>query len=283
LTLLLLTGIGPLIAWRRASPANLRRQFAAPVGAAVLAALVCVAAGMRDVAATIAYALAAFVLGTVVQEFARGVRARQRMHGESPPVALGHLVARNRRRYGGYIVHVGVLLLFAAFAGLAFKADHDVRLRTAESTTLRDPYGHEWRFVSEGVSRYDALNRQVLAVTLATYRDGERVGLLSSEKRQHVDSRGVPTFEPSTEVGILGSPRQDVYVVLAGVTDEDTAELRISFNPLVWWVWVGGFVMAIGGLIVMWPQSQRRRALATRRERAESDTPSEPARELVEA
>jgi cytochrome c-type biogenesis protein CcmF len=283
LTLLLLTGIGPLIAWRRASPANLRRQFTAPVGAGVVAAAVCVAAGMRAASAVIAYALAAFVLGTVGQEFVRGVRARQRMHGESPPVALAHLVARNRRRYGGYVVHVGVLVLFAAFAGLAFKTDHDVRLRTAESATLRDPYGREWRFVSEGVSRYDALNRQVQAVTLATYRDGEHVGLLSSEKRQHVDSRGVPTFEPSTEVGILGSPRQDVYVVLAGVTGEDTAELRISFNPLVWWVWVGGFVMAIGGLIVMWPQSQRRRALPAAGAPAQLDTRTRPAPELVEA
>jgi cytochrome c-type biogenesis protein CcmF len=259
LTLLLLTGIGPLIAWRRASPANLQRQFAVPVATGVVTAVVCVTAGMRELSAIIAYSLAAFVFGTVVQEFVRGARARRRMYRESTLLALAHLVARNRRRYGGYVVHLGVLLLFAAFAGLAFKADHDVRLRTAESAVLRDPYGREWRFVSEGLSRFEALNRQVQAVTLAVYRDGERVGLLSSEKRQHVDSRGAPTFEPSTEVGILGSPRQDVYVVLAGVSEEDIAELRISFNPLVWWVWVGGFVMAIGGLIVMWPQSQRAR------------------------
>jgi cytochrome c-type biogenesis protein CcmF len=85
------------------------------------------------------------------------------------------------------------------------------------------------------------------------------VGIIKSEKRQYVDSNGNPTFEPSSVVGILGGARQDVYVVLAGVTGEDTAEMRITFNPLVWWVWYGGIVMAIGGIIVMWPRAERRK------------------------
>ena len=82
---------------------------------------------------------------------------------------------------------------------------------------------------------------------------------MTSEKRQHVDSRGAPTFEPSTEVGIKGSFSQDVYVVLAGVRNADDAEIRVSFNPLVRWVWVGGALMALGGLIVMWPAADRKR------------------------
>ena len=81
--------------------------------------------------------------------------------------------------------------------------------------------------------------------------------LIKSEKRQHVDSRGQPTFEPSTEVGILESLQQDVYLVLHGVSAGETAEIRITFNPLVWWVWYGGIIMALGGLIVMWPQATR--------------------------
>jgi cytochrome c-type biogenesis protein CcmF len=108
------------------------------------------------------------------------------------------------------------------------------------------------------VSEYEALNRFVTAVVLETRRDGKPAGLITSEKRQHVDSRGVPTFEPSTEVGLRESMNMDIYVVLAGVTGEDQAELRIAFNPLVWWVWFGGAIMALGGLIVMWPQAQRR-------------------------
>jgi Cytochrome c biogenesis factor len=83
---------------------------------------------------------------------------------------------------------------------------------------------------------------------------------MTSEKRQHVDSRGAPTFEPSTEVGIRSSFREDVYIVLAGARADDSAEIRVTFNPLVVWVWLGGGLMAIGGLIVMWPQARRRKA-----------------------
>jgi len=262
LLLLGLTGIGPLIAWRRASPANLKRQFAGPLSAGVSVGVVLLAVGMRDIYALIAYVLAGFVAATIVQEFAKGVGARRRMYSEPPLTAFVRLVARNRRRYGGYIVHAGVVILFAAFAGLAFKREFDVTLRTGESYEAIDPYGAHWRFVSQGVSRFDQLNREVTAVALEAWRNGKREGLLTSEKRQHVDSRGVPTFEPSTEVGIASSPRQDVYLTLAGVTGEDTAEMRLTFNPLVVWVWFGGMVMALGGVIVMWPQAERRRRQA---------------------
>ena len=163
-------------------------------------------------------------------------------------MALVRLVARNRRRYGGYIVHVGIVILFAAFAGLAFKEEFDVTLKGGETYEATDPYGNQWRFVSQGVSRYDELNRQTTAVLLDSYRNGKKVGVIKTEKRQYTDSRGVPTFQPATEVGIMEGIREDVYVVLAGVIGEDTAEMRITFNPLVWWVWYGGLIMAIGGL-----------------------------------
>jgi cytochrome c-type biogenesis protein CcmF len=262
LGLLALTGIGPLIAWRRASAANLKRQFTGPAVIGLVVGMLLVALGMRDVYAVIAYTLGGFVLATIVQEFQKGVVARHRMYGEPYPVAFVRLVGRNRRRYGGYIVHVGVVMLFAAFAGLAFKKELDVTLKGGQSYEAVDPYGHRWRFVSQGVSRFEELNRLTTAVLLEAARDGRRVGLIRTEKRQYWDSAKNPTFEPSTEVGILGGLRQDVYVVLAGVVGEDTAELRITFNPLVWWVWCGGLVMAIGGLIVMWPQAERRRPQA---------------------
>jgi cytochrome c-type biogenesis protein CcmF len=135
-----------------------------------------------------------------------------------------------------------------------------VTVRTGDRFAARDPFGHEWVFVSQGISEFEALNRQVTALALEPTRDGKRMPLITTERRQHVDSRGVPTFEPSTEVGLLEGHMQDVYVVLAGRTGEDTAEVRISFNPLVWWVWYGGIIMAIGGLIVMWPQADRTRS-----------------------
>src|SRR5688500_4766185 len=257
LLLLALTGVGPLIAWRRASVANLKRQFAAPVigGLALGGALF--ALGMRDGYALVAYTLAGFVTTTVGQEFVKGVAARRRIHNEAVPVALMRLVGRNRRRYGGYIVHLGVVVLFAAFAGLAFKKEYDLTLAPGGSFTATDPYNRTWTFTSQGISRYEELNRHVTAVVLEAKRADAAPELIKSEKRQHVDSRGVPTFEPSTEVGILESLRQDVYLVLHGVSGDEAAEVRISFNPLVWWVWYGGLIMALGGLIVMWPQATR--------------------------
>ena len=259
LLLLALTGVGPLIAWRRASTSNLKRQFAFPVAAGLLLGVLLVVLGMRDAYALVAYTLAGFVAATIGQEFQKGISARRSIHGEALPLATVRLIARNRRRYGGYIVHAGIVVLFAAFAGLAFKRDHDVQLRTGESKEIVDPLGHRWRFVSQGVSTSKTLNRFVTGVGLEVWRDGKPQGIINSEKRQYFDSNNQPQFEPSTEVGIQTSAKMDLYIVLAGVRDE-TAELRISFNPLVVWVWIGGIIMALGGLIVMWPQAERRRA-----------------------
>jgi cytochrome c-type biogenesis protein CcmF len=258
LLLLGLTGIGPLIAWRKASVSNLRRQFLVPVIVAVVTAAMLVALGMRSFSAVVSYLLAAFVAATIVQEFSKGINARRSIHGERFPRAFVRLIGRNRRRYGGYIVHAGIVLLFAAFAGLAFKKEFDVSLTTGQAFEATDPYNRHWRFVSQGVSTSQSMNRDITAVALEAFRDGKRVGLIKTEKRQYFDSQGRPTFEPSTEVGIKSEARLDTYTVLAGVRD-DAAELRITFNPLVAWVWIGGYLMAIGGLIVMWPQAERQR------------------------
>jgi cytochrome c-type biogenesis protein CcmF len=254
LLLLGLTGVGPLIAWRKASAANLRRQFVAPLATGLLALATLLAGGMRDLYSVMALSLAAFVAGTIVQEFYRGVRARRRMHGESAPVALARLIARNRRRYGGYLVHAGMLTYFAAFTGMAFKVQQEATLKPGESVELRSPFGHLYRFTHVGISQYEALNRVVSAATVEVEKDGHKAGLLTSEKRQHVDSFKRPTFEPSTEVGIRSNLQEDLYLVFAGAVDgTEQAVYRININPLVWWVWFGGLVLASGGILTMWP------------------------------
>ncbi len=254
LVLLLVTGIGPLIAWRRASTANLKRQFALPVTAGVFALLIFLVAGMRDVGALLAFSFGAFVLGTVFQEFARGARARHRQYGEPTWLAVFQLLSRNRRRYGGYIVHIGIVLLFMGFAGMAFKTETEATLRPGETAELRGRDGHLYSFTHLGISQYNTLNRYVTAALLEVKRDGKAIGRLRTEKRQHVDALGNKTFEPSTEVGIMSGLRVDLYVVLAGlVNGTEQAVFRFTINPLVWWVWFGGFVLVIGGLIVLWP------------------------------
>src|SRR5881398_3606493 len=254
LALLALTGIGPLIAWRRASVPNLQRQFAVPGTVGVFTALILLVAGMRDFYALMAMALGGFVAGTVVQEFARGARARHRQYGEGYALALGRLLGRNRRRYGGYIVHTGIVILFVAFAGMAFKTETEATLRPGESASLRSPYGHTYTFTHLGISQYDALNRQITAATVEVRRNGKPIGFLTPEKRQHVDGLGRPTFQPSTEPAIMSMLREDLYGVLGGTVDgTEQAVFRFTINPLVWWVWYGGMIVALGGLIVMWP------------------------------
>ena len=254
LLLLGLTGIGPLIAWRKASTANLRRQFIAPVGAGLATLAVLLLAGIRDFYAATALALAGFVAGTILQEFYRGVRARRRMHGESTPLALGRLIARNRRRYGGYIVHAGILIYFVAFAGMAFKREQEATLKPGDTVEMRSPFGHTYRFTHVGISQYESLNRIVSAATVEVAKDGRAAGIMTSEKRQHVDSFKRPTFEPSTEVGIRSNLQEDLYIVFAGsVEGTEEAVYRFNINPLVWWVWFAGMVLALGGMITLWP------------------------------
>ncbi len=269
LLLLALTGIGPLIAWRKASAANLRRQFIVPVATGLVTLAVLLALGVRDFYAVVAFALAGFVAGTIAQEFYRGVRARVRMHGESVPLAFARLVGRNRRRYGGYIVHVGVLIYCVAFAGMAFKRETEATLKPGESLELASPFGHTYKLTHVGISQFEALNRVVSAATVSVEKDGKSLGLLTSEKRQHVDSFKRPTFEPSTEVGIRSTLQEDLYITFAGaVGGTEEAVYRFTINPLVWWVWFGGFVLAFGGLVTMWPGGGPTIAPAARRGQA---------------
>ncbi len=264
LLLLGLTGVGPLIAWRKASPGNLRRQFAVPVAAGLATGAILAALRFGDFYAGVAIALGAFVVGTVTQEFGRGIGARHRLHREHYALAFARLVGRNRRRYGGYIVHLGIVTYFVAFAGMAFRTEMEASLRPGESTTLRSPFGHTYAFTHLGVSQYDEVNRSVSAATVAVDRDGDRVGIIKSEKRQHFTcaARVSPcppalqraSFEPSTEAGIESLLREDIYVVYAGsVAGTEEAVYRFTLNPLVWWVWFGGIVLVAGGIVTMWP------------------------------
>jgi cytochrome c-type biogenesis protein CcmF len=257
--LLALTGIGPLIAWRKASASNLRRQFLFPVGLGLTTGAVLAVLGIHNFYVIVSLTLAGFVLGTLTQEFYRGTRARHSMYQESYPYALIRLVGRNRRRYGGYIVHLGILTYFVAFCGYAFKVDQEATLKPGESVAVRSPYGHEYTLTHLGVSQNEALNRVASTATMDVVKDGRKLGYLTSQKRQHFSQSGDlstrrPTFEPSTEVGIRSTLQEDLYLVYAGSVDgTEEAVYRVTIIPLVWWLWFGGGVLALGGLITMWP------------------------------
>jgi cytochrome c biogenesis factor len=166
-------------------------------------------------------------------------------------------VAEERRRAGGLMAHVGAIVLCCALCGQLFRTDRVDRVRTGESISAVDALGRTWRFKSLGVSRFEERNRRVLAASFDVSREGQKRELLSSEQHQYIDGQGEPTFEPFQKVAILGSLTQDVYLVFTGSDDADTAAVRISFVPLVWWVWCGGIIMLCGGLIALWPAAQR--------------------------
>ena len=266
LFLLLLTGIGPLIAWRKASVANLRRQFIVPTASGLLTIAVFLALGMREFYPLVSLALSGFVLGTVAQEFYRGIRARVTLHAESLGAAILNLVSRNRRRYGGYIVHVGIVIYFVAFTGLAFQVKQEVELGPGEAVSIRSPFGHSYQLKQLGVSQYTRLNRHVTAATLGVSLNGRSLGTLVPEIRQYTNSLGEKSFEESHEVDIRSTLREDLYVVYAGsISGTERGRFSVIVTPLVSWFWIGCGVLIVGGLITMWPggpqvQTQRRRA-----------------------
>jgi cytochrome c-type biogenesis protein CcmF len=175
LVLVLLSGIGPVIAWRRATWANARRAFAVPVAAFVITGAACLAAGLGDSPLSVVmFAGAAFVLGTVGQEFWRGAKARRAMAGEAPPLALVQLVRRNRRRYGGYIVHVGMALLFVGVAASsAFQDERDVRMKVGDTAKIGDYTVKYERGSADIETRDERLENIVIGARLRVTKDGK--------------------------------------------------------------------------------------------------------------
>jgi cytochrome c-type biogenesis protein CcmF len=247
LMLLLLTGVGPLLAWRKSTVSNLRTQFLVPTAVALAVSGTLVALGVRVWTSGICFALCGFVMGTIGQEFWRGARVRQGATGTDVFTALIGLVSRNKRRYGGYIVHVGIVLIFLGFAGEGFKQDEQVLLRPGQQAEVGDI-----------VVRLDAIRvtddgqKQMITGHTTVFRDGEELAKMYPAKwffRKHED-------QPTTEVAIRRSVANDIYLVMPAFNlEEQSASMEIVINPLVNWVWVGFGIMAIGTGIALLPET----------------------------
>jgi cytochrome c-type biogenesis protein CcmF len=258
LGLLALMGIGPVIGWRRASGRNLRRNFTVPLAVGTSVAAILWVTGVRHTQALLTFALGAFTLTTVLVEFRKGTRARASIEDEGWALALVHLVARNRRRYGGYIVHVGLVICFMGFAGQAYDVEEQVVLRPGESVEVASPFGHTYELTYQDMSWYTATNMTKLIASVSVSRNGEAAGMLTAEHRQYRQRQ-----ELATEVGIRRAWNEDLYLIMAGIDDPNgvvqgtnprpATTFRVLVNPLVPWIWLGGMVMAIGTLIAMWP------------------------------
>ncbi len=263
LILLLLTGIGPLLAWRSSSVAMLRHQFLWPVLSGVAAGSLALALGIRVWSSGLCFAIAGFVVGTITQEFVRGAAVRRQSTGTDLLTAMIGLVARNKRRYGGYIVHAGIVLMFLGFAGEGFGRDEQALLKPGEQVQV-DRY----------VLRLDAIratedSQKQMVTGHVTVLDagGRELGKMYPAK-WHYRSR---PNEPTTEVAIWRSLAEDLYLVMAGYElGEQTASVEIHVNELVNWIWIGFGLLAFGTGIALLPE--RVFAFATARVGVEAAT-----------
>jgi cytochrome c-type biogenesis protein CcmF len=258
LPLLLLMGIGPLVAWRRASLRALGRTFLWPLSVAVVAGvcLLALGAGSSRIG-VIAYTFSVFVLASIVLEFARGTAARKALGRESWVGAFGSLVERNRRRYGGYIVHAAVVLLALGVTGSsAYETVRESRLAPGQAMNVADH-----RVVFRGYQTSLASNHRAIRALVDVYRGGDYLGRYKPGKNQYFAEDQI-----SNEVSIRHDllTGGDLFMIADQINSDGTVDLKVLQKPLVNLIWLAGFVFLAGSLIALWPDAREERRLAER-------------------
>lgn len=253
LILLFLTGIGPLLAWRKTTPASLRYQLMWPVVVGVAMIVAMVALGVQFWAAGLCFGLCAMVATTILQEFWRGSGVRQRATGTDRFTAIIGLFARSRRRYAGYIVHLGFVLVCLGLGGNGFKLEEQVVLEPNQQVA-----------VGRYVVKYTALKvtedsqKQAITAHLNVEKDGKPVGSMFPARWYFRDKEA----EPTTEVAIRRSFSDDLYLTLAAFdVGPQRATFKATVNPLINWLWFGFGVIGIGTFLALLPE--RAMAFAT--------------------
>jgi cytochrome c-type biogenesis protein CcmF len=258
LPLLLLMGIGPLVAWRRASLRSLGRSFAWPAGIALAVGVVLLLLGAGSSwIGLLAYTFAAFVLGSIGYEFVRGTRARHALTGGPWLAAFSELVARNRRRYGGYIVHAAIVLLAIGVVGSnAYDKVSERTLSAGQSMSI----GHYGLTYNKLVRRQGANDTEFRAL-LDVRKNGNRIGTLSSGKNSYPAEQ-----QTSNEVGIRTDylTGEDLFVITDQINPNGTIAFKVLVKPLVNLIWLAGVVFLIGSLVALWPSAVEQRRLADR-------------------
>ena len=250
LFLLLLTGVGPLLAWRKTSFDALRRNFAWPVIIGVLSGIVAFAFGWREIYSLICLILCVFVTLSIASEFNRGARVIAARDGSNMLTAIGDLTMRNTRRYGGYVVHFGMVLIFIGIAGSAFNKDVQMEMAPGQSLAI-GPY----TILCQNFDRVANNNFESERATLEIFRNGRSEMMLYPERRFFLASEVTETM-----VAVQSKPLHDLYVVYAGRSPESGKPVIHAYlNPLVKWIWFGGIVVVLGTGLALLPN--RRAAL----------------------
>jgi cytochrome c-type biogenesis protein CcmF len=244
LFLLFLTGVGPLFAWRRTSVESLRRNFQWPGLASLVLVGALFAGGVRHFYALISFGFCLFVALTVMMEFYKGGRSIAVKSDMNLLRALVELTHRNTRRYGGYLVHMGIVLIFIGFTGHAFNQSEVKELNNGDTMRVGN-YDLKMVNLQQGENDNYAWHRATLQVT----KNGQQLGSLEPERRFYIASK-----ESTSQIGIRQRPNEDLYLNFAGMSDDNKrAVIQAYVFPLVAWIWVGGLVLISGTLICLVP------------------------------
>ncbi|HEV2113986.1 MAG TPA: cytochrome c-type biogenesis CcmF C-terminal domain-containing protein, partial [Terriglobales bacterium] len=250
--LLLLTAVGPLLAWRKTSLESLKRNFGIPAIIALAVAIALVLGGMRpweDVAklySLMAFSLAALVAATVISEFFRGARVIRGHSGQNLFSAALQLTRRNTRRYGGYIVHFGVIVIAIGLAGAAFNQEKEQELGNGDAMQIGG-----YNLVCRSYTQDDNANYESEWAIIDVFKGGTHVATMYPERRFYKSSE-----QASTIVANRSTPQEDLYLVYTGKNPStDRPIIKAHINPLVMWIWTGVLVMVFGTLIALVPNT----------------------------
>ncbi len=251
LALLILVGICPLIAWRKTSVQNLKRSFLLPTSISLIGGILLFWAGIRQGYPLVSFVFCIFVVVTIFTEFYRGTNARRETTAENALVALGRLISKNKRRYGGYIVHIGIVLLYIGITGSgAYKIEKEVSVSEGEEFHIGD-----YTLKYERFSQYPTQSKVVNVAIVPVFKDGKQIDTLTPEKNVHFKHPD----QPVSEVSIHWNLKEDLYLILAGFDVGGQASFKVVINPLMVWLWIGGIVMALGCIVAIWPDKKRQR------------------------
>ena len=250
LVLLLLVGICPLIAWKKASINNFKRNFLIPFIVSIIGGIALMPIGTGHLMAWLSFTISIFVITTIVMEFYKGAIARRETTGEGFVKALITLIRKNKRRYGGYIIHIGVVLMYIGITGTSYNMEKEATLKKGESMSIGD-----YKVVYKDIKNNTPVPTKVEVIaTMDVEKDGKIIATATPRRDFYKTAE-----QPISRVYNLSGLKEDLYIILAGFQEDGSATFKIHVNPLVKWLWIGGLVLGAGTLIAMLPDWKGRK------------------------
>lgn len=244
LSMMFVMAVCPLLAWQRSTVKNLRKNFMIPAILAVIGMILMVVLGIQKAWAVIGYGVIILLFITHFLEFYKGVKARRKMTKESPFVALYRLMIKNRRRYGGYLVHLGI-----AFITMGIIGSQNYDLQTMKTVPLGGSIDiGAYRINYDRLDQKKENSNDIVYADVTVFKNGERLGSYEPQKifYNNADS------EPSSQVAIISSLKEDLYIVLSAWENDGKATFVVKVNPMMDWLWIGSFMIVIGALFAVW-------------------------------